>query len=119
MELTPKVIELSVGKMTNDSAVQGVIIPEESFGIGFWAQCKALERSFYVGNDDVEGARFFSPRYHSGLLVYDSASCFSYVPTRNSSEFLSACFKSIHIQTYPRIEVIIVDRDSTVSKVGW
>jgi glycosyltransferase involved in cell wall biosynthesis len=71
MELTPKVIESSVGIMTNDPALKGVIIPEESFGIGFWAQCKALERSFYIGNDDIEAARFFTKATYQQAGGYD------------------------------------------------
>jgi glycosyltransferase involved in cell wall biosynthesis len=35
------------------------------------------------------------------------------VPTRNSTAFLRACLESIEAQTYPRIEVIVVDNNST------
>lgn len=59
MELSPQVVEACVAKMENNSRLAGVIIPEESFGQGFWAQCKKLERSFYLGIDWIEAARFF------------------------------------------------------------
>jgi glycosyltransferase involved in cell wall biosynthesis len=59
MELTPKVVGDCVQKIQSDEKIKALIIPEKSVGIGFWAQCKALERSFYVGVDWLEAARFF------------------------------------------------------------
>lgn len=58
MELTPRVIQECVD-VAEQGKKPGVVIPEESFGIGFWAKCKALERSFYLGVDWIEAARFF------------------------------------------------------------
>jgi glycosyltransferase involved in cell wall biosynthesis len=61
MELSPTVIAEAVQAL-NTAGTTGVIIPEESFGKGFWAQCKKLERSFYVGVSYMEAARFFRTR---------------------------------------------------------
>jgi len=60
MELGPKVVASCMFAAASDVEVGGVIVPEESFGEGFWAQCKRLERSYYVGQDSIEAARFFS-----------------------------------------------------------
>jgi len=57
MELSPLVISSCVQNLHSKAAA--LIIPEESFGKGFWAQCKKLERSYYVGQDSIEAARFF------------------------------------------------------------
>ena len=70
MELSPKVISVCIESMDGSPLYKrgargdfippvALIIPEESFGLGFWAQCKKLERSFYVGVDWMEAARFF------------------------------------------------------------
>jgi glycosyltransferase involved in cell wall biosynthesis len=59
MELGLDVVSSCVVAVQQDIMVGGVIIPEESFGDGFWARCKQLERSFYVGQDSIEAARFF------------------------------------------------------------
>jgi glycosyltransferase involved in cell wall biosynthesis len=58
MVLSATVIEDCVQKVMQPGAV-AVVIPEESFGQGFWAKCKQLERSFYVGVAWMEAARFF------------------------------------------------------------
>ena len=71
MNLEPEVIEQCVGLMQNDKEVVGVAIPEESFGEGFWAQCKKLERSFYVGIPYMEAARFFYRRDFNDVKGYD------------------------------------------------
>jgi glycosyltransferase involved in cell wall biosynthesis len=59
MNLSPDVIDECVTTMEDNPELAGVVIPEESFGEGFWAQCKKLERSFYIGVDYMEAARFF------------------------------------------------------------
>lgn len=71
MELTPTVIEECVKAMENGSEIAGVVIPEESFGVGFWAQCKRLERSFYLGVPFMEAARFFRRSDYIKLGGYD------------------------------------------------
>lgn len=59
MELAPTVLAECVQLMQAHPECRGIIIPEESFGEGFWAACKALERSCYAGDDAIEAARFF------------------------------------------------------------
>lgn len=49
----------------------GIIIPENSFGEGYWASCKALERSFYIGVDWMEAARFFPKEIFKEFKGYD------------------------------------------------
>jgi glycosyltransferase involved in cell wall biosynthesis len=59
MELSRNVIKSCIRKLSLDENIKAIIIPEESFGIGFWAKCKSLEKSFYIGLDWMEAARFF------------------------------------------------------------
>lgn len=59
MELGQRVVSSCIAAVTRGGEVGGVIIPEESFGEGFWARCKQLERSYYIGQDAIEAARFF------------------------------------------------------------
>lgn len=58
MELSPEVVADCIASVEENGA-QAVIIPEISFGEGFWAKCKAFERSFYVGEATMELARFY------------------------------------------------------------
>lgn len=70
MNLAPKVIEEAL-KAIQQEGIVGVVIPEESFGQGFWAQCKKLERSFYVGVSYMEAARFFRKTDFEKVGGYD------------------------------------------------
>lgn len=72
MELSEGVIEECVDAISQ-ADIRGVIIPEESFGVGFWAQCKKLERSFYVGIDWMEAARFFRKEDYVRLGGYNES----------------------------------------------
>jgi glycosyltransferase involved in cell wall biosynthesis len=73
MELTPKVVQACVDKISQDAEVKGIIIPEESFGVGLWARCKRLEKSFYIGVDWIEAARFFDKKVYEELDGYDTS----------------------------------------------
>ena len=71
MELDRKVVQACSDEVLCDPAVKGVIIPEESFGVGLWAECKQLERSFYVGVPWIEAARFFRKVAYEAVGGYD------------------------------------------------
>lgn len=72
MVLSPEVIEQCAAAIQEPN-VTGVVIPEESFGEGFWAACKKLERSFYVGVSYMEAARFFDKKTFKEVGGYDEA----------------------------------------------
>jgi glycosyltransferase involved in cell wall biosynthesis len=69
MELDSSVIDECVKKIGegNDAAV----IPETSVGEGFWARCKALEKSCYIGDELIEASRFFKKGVFEKLGCYD------------------------------------------------
>lgn len=71
MELTKDVVKACAEKISSNNELKGIIIPEESFGEGFWAQCKKLERSFYVGVDWMEAARFFDKKTYLDVGGYN------------------------------------------------
>ncbi len=48
-----------------------VIIPERHIGEGFWAGVKALERSFYLGDNTVEAPWFFRKKDFLSVSGYD------------------------------------------------
>jgi len=71
MKLSTLVVETCVDKINENTDYKAIIIPEESFGEGFWAQCKWLERSFYIGVDWMEAARFFSRSIFDEMKGYN------------------------------------------------
>lgn len=73
MVMTSHVVEEVVVAFRADSQKLGLVIPEESFGIGFWSACKKLERSFYVGVPWMEAARAFRRVAYEEMGGYDEA----------------------------------------------
>ena len=71
MELSREVVKSCVDAIPAHPSVKAIIIPEESFGKGFWAKCKKLERSFYHGLDWQEAARFFDRQIYDACGGYD------------------------------------------------
>jgi glycosyltransferase involved in cell wall biosynthesis len=58
MTLTEGVVAEGVSLLQRPD-VNGVVVPEESFGDGFWTKCRILERKCYTGDVTVEAARMY------------------------------------------------------------
>jgi glycosyltransferase involved in cell wall biosynthesis len=59
MVLEPRVVEVCLEVQAREGA-SAVVIPERTIGDGFWTSVRALERSCYVGDAEIEAARFFT-----------------------------------------------------------
>lgn len=70
MVLSPTVIAECVEKISKTNSKM-MVIPEMSHGQGFWTECKNLERSFYVGIEWMEAARFFDSTTFDLVGGYD------------------------------------------------
>lgn len=57
MVLTPNVVAEAWELI--EAGAAGVIVPETTIGSGYWAGVRAFERSLYLGNSNIEAARFF------------------------------------------------------------
>lgn len=71
MVLSPDVVGSCVQRSVQEPSVLAVVIPEESFGQGFWSRCRRLERLFYKGVDWLEAARFFNRKAFIEMGGYD------------------------------------------------
>lgn len=58
-------------ELMKDDKVGAVVIPEESFGEGFWTECKILERSCYPPGSFIEAARFYRSSAFKELNGFD------------------------------------------------
>ncbi|MCX6706120.1 MAG: glycosyltransferase family A protein [Candidatus Woesebacteria bacterium] len=71
MTLTKDVLKEGMDKFQNDSEVGALIVPEKSYGMGFWAKCKVFERGFYIGDETIEAPRFFKKSVFEKFGGYD------------------------------------------------
>lgn len=76
MEVTPRVMESCVLAMEKGNA-KGVIIPEESFGQGFWAKCKWLEKKCYEGVEKIESLRCLKTSVYKKIGGHNTELVFS------------------------------------------
>ncbi len=57
IRLSPSVIEECVN-LAEMQECDAIIVPEMSYGEGFWAQCKSLQRSSFLGDTSMESPMF-------------------------------------------------------------
>lgn len=109
MELDPSVVSACVATVTANKDTKALIIPEVSFGEGFWAKCKRLERSFYHGIDWVEAARFFAADLYKQLGGYNESMV--------SGEDWDLSQRAGHITKLERIKPLIHHNEGRVKLV--
>jgi glycosyltransferase involved in cell wall biosynthesis len=66
-------LSLTVVSECVNTHCDAVIIPEKSYGESYWARCKALERNCYIGDSEIEAARFFKKSLFLKVNGYDPA----------------------------------------------
>lgn len=71
MVLTKNVLTECVKKFEKDDGLGALVIPEKSFGKGYWTKCRAFEREFYVGEPSIEAARCFKKNTFLKFGGYD------------------------------------------------
>jgi len=73
MTLESGVLAECVALMQSNESISALVVPEVSFGKGFWAQCKSLEKAYYQGVPWMEAARFFRRDLYLQLGGYNPA----------------------------------------------
>ena len=71
MVLTKDVLKDCAQKVGKDETLGGLVIPEVSFGEGFWSKFKIFEREFYLGDETIEAPRFFKKAIFKKFGGYD------------------------------------------------
>ena len=71
MVLTKDVLRDCLEETKKDKMLGGLVIPEVSFGVGFWSRFKIFEREFYLGDETVEAPRFFKKSVFNKFGGYD------------------------------------------------
>jgi len=59
MVIEPAVAEEAAHSFAREAGVGALVVPERSFGEGFLARCRVLEKQLYLGHPSVEAARVF------------------------------------------------------------
>ena len=72
MILTKNVIK-SCASIIKGGNFGALIVPEKSFGKGFWVKFKIFEREFYEGEESIEAARMFDRKVFKKFNGYDTA----------------------------------------------
>ncbi len=71
MVLTKDVLKDCAQKIGKDKTLGGLVIPEVSFGEGFWSKFKIFEREFYLEDETIEAPRFFNKAVFKKFGGYD------------------------------------------------
>ncbi len=69
MTLEPEVVADCLARVREGA--DAVVIPEQSFGEGYWTAAKTLERDCYLGDETMEAARFFTRELFDRLGGFD------------------------------------------------
>ena len=75
MVLSPKVLENCIE--TIEKGYDALLIPEISFGEGFWSQVKIFEKSMHAGDDSIEAVRFFKSNVYKKVGGHNEKMVFS------------------------------------------
>lgn len=71
MILTPQVVQECVSTISKDKSIKALIVPEESVGEGFWANCRTLEKKCYLGDKNIEAVRFVERKIFKKVGMLD------------------------------------------------
>ena len=73
MVLEQHVARQCAAVLGSDASAGALVLPELSFGSGYFARCRALEKELYLGDDRVEAARAFRRAAFTDVGGYDPA----------------------------------------------